>query len=69
MAVNQGEWRMSGRVLVLAALLIVGTSAAATARPANLAVFSCKLPGGRTVTVTGGGERFVYRYGTAKKAS
>lgn len=60
---------MSGRVLVIAALLMMGTSAASTAKPAAAkAVFSCKLPGGKTVTVTGGGERFVYRYGTAKRA-
>lgn len=55
---------MFGRVLMGAALLYGSTGTALAKGP----VFSCKLPGGKTVTVTGEGERFTYRYGTAKKA-
>ena len=51
-------------VVVLAALLLTGASAAAP--PAEL-IFSCRVRGGKTVTVTGDGGRLVYRYGTARR--
>lgn len=75
---------MPGRLIVLAALLVTGTGAAGrapdpagpSARPKTAvppaarghSLFSCRLRGGKTVTVTGGAGRFVYRYGTARKA-
>ncbi len=74
---------MPGRLVVLAALLVTGAGAAARAaeptgpsarlktavKPAapGHVFFSCRLRGGKVVTVTGGDGRFVYRYGTARK--
>jgi hypothetical protein len=74
---------MPGRLVVLAAFLMTGTSAAGRSPdPAGPApgpkaamqppaqghsYFSCRLRGGKIATVTGGGGRFVYRYGTARK--
>lgn len=67
---------MSGRFVVLAALLVTGTSAAASLSPNPIGpktgapvhtIFSCRLPGGKNVTVTGSAGRFVYRYGTARR--
>src|SRR4051812_19207371 len=72
---------MSGRFVVLAALLLSGTGAAGRtpdpARPAAQSrgaaphghvIFSCRIRGGKLATVSGGGGRFIYRYGTAGSA-
>lgn len=66
---------MSGRVVVLAALLLTGTGAVSrtpshpVAQPAGhgRTIFSCRLRDGKIVTVAGGGGRFVYRYGNARR--
>lgn len=74
---------MSGRIVLLAALLLTGSSAAsrtsdsigpnarsgAAVQPAGRGrtIFSCRLRGAKIVTVTGGGGRYVYRYGTARR--
>ncbi|MES2987009.1 MAG: hypothetical protein V4808_03795 [Pseudomonadota bacterium] len=61
---------MSTRLVILAAFLLAGTSAASAApNPArDRTIFSCKLPGGKIATVKANGGQFTYRYGTARKA-
>jgi hypothetical protein len=68
---------MSGRVVVLAALLLTGVGAAgrtpkqigpAVQSQRGHIIFSCRLGGGKIATVTGAGGRFVYRYGTARQS-
>ena len=72
---------MSGQIVVLAALFLAGPGAAGptpepigpAARPeaaveraaGEQTVFSCRLPGGKIVTVTRDGGHFLYRYGAA----
>lgn len=74
---------MSGHVALGAALLLAGAGTAGfIPEPAASAVepkaavrkaagehivFSCRLSGGKSVTVTQDGGRFLYRYGTAGK--
>lgn len=75
---------MSGRVVLLAALLLAGTGTAGpTPEPTASAaepqatgqqaagehtVFSCQLSGGKIATVTQDGGQFLYRYGSAGRA-
>jgi hypothetical protein len=74
---------MSGRIVVLIALLAFSTSApggipGSSARkglskvaprpaPAGHTIFSCRLPGGKVATVTGSGGGYLYGYGTARR--
>jgi hypothetical protein len=74
---------MSGRFVVLAAFLLTGASAAGpTPNPSTPAarpkpavppaqrghtIFSCRLSGGKRVTVTAVAGGMVYRYGTAAR--